>query len=351
MESRRRARTPARHSAMRRRSILLAALALWASAVPAARARAAPYSARPDVQEFVGMLADEQGLPRQWIETIIDSGRHSPAAERLMTPGLTPPPRDWRRYRAQALDTVRLREAAQFRQTQRPALARAAEEFGVAPEVIVSIIGIETLFGRLMGRFRTLDVLVTLAFDYPRRAAFYRSELAHFLVLGYDGRIDVRRQTGSFAGAIGLPQFMPGSIRRFALDYDGDGRIDLTRSAADAIGSIGSYLRHHGWQPDKRPMFDATAEPEVAEQLGRGIVADRSWADLAALGVRIDGYLPPETPVLLVDLPYRRDDGGSGVEYRVGTVNLSALLHYNRSYFYAAAVAEFAATLHDERGT
>lgn len=336
---------------MKRRPMLLAALVLCGPAGTIASARPARYSARPDVQDFIGMLAQEQGLPRQWIEQTIDSGRHSADAERLMTPALTPPPRDWRRYRAQALDAVRLREAARFQKAQHPALARAAEEFGVAPAVIVSIIGIETVFGRTMGRFRTLDVLLTLAFDYPRRAAFYRSELAHFLVLGYDGRIDVQRQTGSFAGAIGLPQFMPGSIRRFALDYDGDGRIDLTRSAADAIGSVANYLRQHGWQRDQRPMFDASVDPTVAEQIGRGIVADRSWADLAALGVRIDGYLPPDTPVLLVDLPYQRDDGGSGVEYRIGTVNLSALLHYNRSYFYAAAVAEFAATLHDDSGT
>jgi membrane-bound lytic murein transglycosylase B len=226
-----------------------------------------------------------------------------------------------------------------------PVLSRAEEDFGVPPEISVAIVGIETLFGRIMGSFRTLDVLLTLAFDYPRRADFYREELTHFLVLGYDGRIDVLKQTGSFAGAIGLPQFMPGSIRRYALDYDGDNRIDLVRSAADAIGSIASYLHQQGWQRNRPVMFSATADEAIVEQLGRGITAAHPWVTVAELGVRIDGYLPPDTPVLLLDLPYLRSDGSTGVEYRIGTANLATLLHYNRSYFYAAAVAEFAAEL------
>jgi membrane-bound lytic murein transglycosylase B len=138
---------------------------------------------------------------------------------------------------------------------------------------------------------------------------------------------------------------MPSSIRRYALDFDGDGRVDLARSAADAIGSVASYLHREGWQRDRPVMFDAIANEAIAEQLGRGIAAAHTWADVAELGVRIDGYLPPETKVLLLDLPYLQGDGSANVEYRIGTVNMAALLHYNRSYFYGAAVAEFAATL------
>jgi membrane-bound lytic murein transglycosylase B len=138
---------------------------------------------------------------------------------------------------------------------------------------------------------------------------------------------------------------MPGSIRRYAVDYDGDGRVDLSRSAADAIGSVASYLQQQGWQRDRPVIFDAVANEAIAAQLGRGIAAVHAWADVADLGVRIDGYLRPDAQVLLLDLPYLLDDAAGGVEYRIGTANLAAILHYNRSYFYGAAVAEFAAAL------
>lgn len=335
---------------VRRRQLLLGALASIAGAGQARPPVPGPYAGRPDVRAFVDGVAAEHGVPREWAERVLATGRRSAQAERLMTPSLTPPPRDWLRYRARALDEARLREAAVFQQAHRGVLARAGGDFGVPAEIVVAIIGIETVFGRVMGSFRTLDVLLTLAFDYPRRADFYREELAHFLALGHQGRIDVLKQTGSFAGAIGLPQFMPSSIRRHALDYDGDGRIDLARSVPDAIGSVASYLHRQGWQRDEPVMFDAIANEAIADRLGRGIVAAHAWADVADLGVRIDGYLRPEARVVLLDLPFLQDDDSTDYEYRIGTVNLATLLHYNRSYFYGAAVAEFAATLRSRLG-
>lgn len=328
-----------------RRRILLGALAWAAGAAHSRQPARGPYAGRSDVVEFINSVLADFGIPPAWAERVLAAGHYSAQAEQLMTPSLTPPPRDWLRYRARALDGARLRQATVFQNTHRRALARAFDDFGVPPEIVVAIIGIETVFGRIMGNFRTLDVLVTLAFDYPRRAAFYREELAHFLALGHQGRIDVLKQTGSFAGAIGLPQFMPSSIRRYAIDYDGDGRVDLARSPPDAIGSVASYLHQHGWQRDQPVMFDAIANEAIAEQLGRGIVAAHAWSDVADLGVRIDGYLPPETRVVLLDLPYLRDDDSITYEYRIGTANLATILHYNRSYFYGAAVAEIAAAL------
>lgn len=328
-----------------RRALLLAGLAAPVAATRAQGNAAAPYPARPEVQAFIDALVDEQGLARGWVEQVLATGRYSARAERLMTPSLTPPPRNWLAYRARVFDANRLRAALLYWQRHEDTLARAQEEFSVPPQIVVAIIGIETMFGRLMGSFRTLDVLLTLAFDYPRRADFYRRELAHFLVLAHDGRIDALKQTGSFAGAIGLPQFMPGSIRRYALDFDGDERIDLARSAADAIGSVANYLLTEGWQRERPVIFRARANEAIADALGRGIAPVHLWREVAELGVRIDGYLPPDSPVLLLDLPFARDDGSTGIEYRLGTVNLAAILHYNRSYFYAAAVAEFAAAL------
>ena len=333
-----------------RRRALLAALAFAAGAGQARPPAPVPYAGRPDVQVFIDTVVADHGVPRGWAEKVLATGRRSAQAQRLMTPSLTPPPRDWARYRARALDEARLRDAAAFHGAHRRTLARALDDFGVPAEIVVAIIGIETVFGRVMGNFRTLDVLLTLAFDYPRRSAFYREELAQFLVLGHQGHLDVLTQTGSFAGAIGLPQFMPSSIRSYALDYDGDGRIELARSPTDAIGSVASYLHRQGWRRDEQVMFDAVANEAIAEQLGRGIVAAHAWADVADLGVRIDGYLPPDAKVVLLDLPYLQDDQSTNFEYRIGTVNLAAILHYNRSYFYGAAVAEFAATLRARAG-
>ncbi|MCS7101435.1 MAG: lytic murein transglycosylase, partial [Burkholderiaceae bacterium] len=200
----------------------------------------------------------------------------------------------------------------------------------------------ETHFGRVLGGHRTLDVLLTLAFDYTRRADFYREELAHFLLLCHERRLDPLALRGSYAGALGLPQFMPSSIRGFALDFDGDGRVDLAANAADAVGSVGNYLAAHGWRADLPVALPAQADSEVLEILGRGIRAVYRWRDVAALGVAIDGALEDEARVLLIDLPYVTADGAEGVQWRIGTVNFSALLHYNRSYFYAAAVVELA---------
>jgi membrane-bound lytic murein transglycosylase B len=330
---------------LKRRQLLLAALACAVSPAQARRAAPAGYLGRPEVRDFADRLAADHGLGRDWIERVLATGRRSREAERLMTPALTPPPRDWSRYRARAIDELRLREALRYGRTHQRSLARAEDEFGVPGDIVVAIIGIETVFGRVMGAFRTLDVLLTLAFDYPRRADFYRGELAHFLVLGHEGRIDVLKQTGSFAGAIGLPQFMPSSIRRYAVDFDGDGRVDLARSAPDAIGSVASFLARHGWEREAPVMFGAIANEAIVALAGGGITASRPWSELADLGVQIDGELPPGTPVVLLDLPYPIDDGDTAFEYRVGTVNLAAILHYNRSYFYGAAVAEFAAEL------
>jgi membrane-bound lytic murein transglycosylase B len=329
---------------MHRRRLLLSALAFAAPGLHARGRTIAAYPERPEVQAFIETLTAEQGIPRSWLVQVLASGRYSEQVEKLMTPSVAPAPRDWLRYRALAFDEARLREAATFIETHRKTLLRAYGEFGVPPEIVVAIIGIETVFGRVMGSHRTLDALLTLAFDYPRRADFYREELAHFLVLGYDGRLDTLKQAGSFAGAIGLPQFMPGSIRRYALDYDGDQRVDLARSSADAIGSVANYLHQQGWERDRPIMFNAVADESIAEALGRGIAARHRWAEVADLGVRIDGYLPPDAAVLLLDLPYVRG-AGSSVDYRLGTVNMATILHYNRSYFYGTAVAELAAAI------
>ena len=336
---------------MNRRNALLSLAALGlASARPAfaqvvngETSGSLPYLLRDDVRAYIDDFVLVYGLDRGWIEQAFAQARYSEQAEKLTTPSLTPPgARNWLAYRARNVDERRIREGAQFLRDERSALARASERWGVPEEIIVGIIGVETIFGRVTGSFRTLDVLLTLSFDYTRRAPMYREELAQFLLLCHEQGIDPLLPRGSFAGALGLPQFMPGSIRRWAVDFDGDGRVDLADSRADAIGSVANFLVGHGWQRDLPVQFRATADREISDTLGRGITALQAWRDVAALGVTIDGDLDPETRVLLLDLPFRRPSGDEGVEFRLGTANLQALLHYNRSYFYAVAVADLA---------
>jgi membrane-bound lytic murein transglycosylase B len=335
---------------MFRRHFLFAAAAstcsLAASANTPQDGSRSGYLARADVQAWIDALVAEHGLARAKIEGWMRAARYDAGSERLMTPTTTPAPRDWQAYRRRALDERRVLAGLDFWKAQREPLLRAQQQFGVAPEVIVAILGIETMYGRYMGRFVTLDVLATLSFDYLRRAEFFRAELGHFLVLAEDGRIDPLTQTGSFAGAIGLPQFMPGSIRRYALDYDNSGQIDLAGSESDAIGSIANYLHTQGWQADLPVHLRAQADEELASALGRGILAQYPWSEVAERGVRVaEGDLPPATPVLLVDLPTPGSGGAGRIEYRVGTQNFASILHYNRSYFYASAVSDLSDVL------
>ncbi len=256
--------------------------------------------------------------------------------------------RNWIEYRDRYIEPARIDAGIAFWQANAEPLARAELQFGVPAEIIVAIIGIETYFGRITGNFRTLDVFTTLAFDYPRRADFYRAEFVEFLLLAREQKVDPASFRGSFAGAIGLPQFMPGSIRRWAVDFDNDGRVDLLGSAADAIGSVASFLVAHGWERGHPIAFEVSADEAMVDALGRGIEARTTWSSALAAGVAGDLPLSLDTPVLLIDLPLVRD-GEPDRDYRIGTVNFSAILNYNRSYFYATAVAEYAAALRDRR--
>jgi membrane-bound lytic murein transglycosylase B len=329
---------------MHRRAALMLLAALACS--PAAHARA-PYLARTEVQQFIDELVGTHGFERARVERWMKQARHSSTVERLMQPAIPFAQRNWIEYRDRYVEPVRITAGISFWQANAAAAARAEEQFGVPADVIVAIIGIETYFGRITGHFRTLDVFTTLAFDYLRRADFYRAEFVEFLLLAREQNADPASYRGSFAGAIGLPQFMPGSIRRWAVDFDGDGRIDLLGSPADAIGSVASFLVGHGWQRGVPIAFEVGADEAMVDALGRGIEARTAWSAALAAGVTGDPLLPLDTAVLLIDLPLVAADGQPGRAYRIGTTNFSALLNYNRSYFYAAAVTEFAAALRE----
>ncbi len=314
-----------------------------------AHARASnEHLARDDVQQFIDGLVTAHGFDRVLLERWIKEARYSATVERLMQPPIPFGQRNWLDYRKRYLDEPRIRAGIVFWQAHRAALARAEQQFGVPAAIIVAIIGVESYFGRTTGDFRTLDVLTTLSFDYLRRADFYRTEFVEFLLLARDQKRDPLTYRGSFAGAIGLPQFMPGSVRRWGVDFDGDGRIDLLASPVDAIGSVANFLQAHGWQRDLQVEFPAQADEATVDALGRGIVAGTPWWSAMAEGVVADLPLTLDTPVLVIDLPIVDSDGHSDRQYRVGTVNFSAILHYNRSYFYAAAVSDYANALREQ---
>ncbi|HVG05971.1 MAG TPA: lytic murein transglycosylase B [Burkholderiaceae bacterium] len=318
---------------------VLAALALIPLVSNAIANTRTPYLQRAEVQQFIDELIAQHGFDRQRIERWFSQARYSASVERYMQPPVSFAQRNWIDYRARYLDEPRVLSGAAFVRNNQAAMERAQREFGVPPEIIAAIIGVETNYGRITGNFRTLDALVTLSFDYLRRAEYFRRELIEFFLLTREQNADPLQIKGSFAGALGLPQFMPGSIRRHAVDFDGDGRVDLTSSAADAIGSVASFLAAHGWERDAPIVFDAIADEAIVDALGRGIKATVTWSDALGAGVEGDVPLPLDARVLVIDLPIA--DGGE-VErlYRVGTVNFSALLHYNRSYFYASAVVD-----------
>lgn len=311
-----------------------------------APARAQPASdwlQREDVRAFMRALVERHGFSEGELSSILSRARPSESAIRFMAPPPAGTRRSWSQYRGRFIDQVRIREGLRFWRENRTTLRRAAEQFGVPEDIIVSIIGIETLYGRQAGDFRVIDVLATLAFDYPRRAEYFREELEQYLLLARETGFDPLSWRGSFAGAVGLPQFMPGSIRRHAVDFDGDGRIDLRASPADAIGSVANFLVNHGWRKGAATHYPAALEDESRARpaVEAGIPPRLLMSELASLGVSSPQSIPPDEPVSLIDLP----DGDQPTQYVLGAQNFYVITRYNRSYFYAMVVIDFAREL------
>ena len=221
----------------------------------------------------------------------------------------------------------------------------AEDRYGVPRDIVAGIIGIETLYGRNQGHFRVLDVLCTLSFDYKRRAEYFKTELTEFLLLIREQNLEPTSVLGSFAGAIGMGQFMPSSIRKLAVDFDGDGVVDLTNSPGDAIGSVANYLTDRGWVRGMPPFFTCTPTKDADLSVASGGVRPTmTLREVLKAGFVPDFELslPEDEPLMVVDLPCRDSKGRLYTEYRLGTRNFAAILAYNRSYFYACAVSDLA---------
>jgi membrane-bound lytic murein transglycosylase B len=324
---------------------LAGALSLLIAFAASAQAPAG-YASRPDVQAFIAEISARHGIPPQELEQLFKRVRHQPSIIRAMTPQVKGA-RSWQQYRARFLTPTRIDGGVAFWQRHQAALERASQEYGVPPQIIVAIIGVETEYGRVMGDFRIADALVTLAFDYPRRAEFFRGELEEFLLLARELSGDALGFRGSFAGAVGLPQFMPGSYRRYAVDFDGDGRRDLRGSPIDAVGSVANFLVQHGWKPGGPIAVPATVPGPEARALADGRVeTTRTAAELRDAKVSFATGIDDAQPSVLIEL----DSVDADPVFWVGFENFYVITRYNRSSFYAISVLELAQAIHAARG-
>ena len=212
------------------------------------------YAAREDVQRFIADMVEQHGFRHRELVTLFSKVRRQSSVLRAMSTPAESVQRSWQAYRSRFLNPGRIEAGVAFYLRHAPALERAAKLYGVPEAVIVAIIGVETVYGRNVGGYRVVDALATLAFDFPPRADYFRGELEQFLLHARQESIDLFSLKGSYAGAIGIAQFMPGSYRRFAVDFDGDGRRDISGSAVDALGSVANFLKEHGWQR-KQPIL------------------------------------------------------------------------------------------------
>ncbi|UCV10457.1 lytic murein transglycosylase B [Dechloromonas denitrificans] len=302
-----------------------------------AAAKPPSFADNPATIEFAREMEQRHGFNADELLDKFAQTSSNAKVLQLIKPPASPQQRSWERYRPRFLNDRRIDGGVRFWQDNRTVLARARAMYGVPEEIIVAIIGVETEYGRNTGGFRVLESLATLAFDYPRRADFFRTELEQFLLLARENNMDPLSIKGSFAGAIGIPQFMPGSQRRYAVDFDGDQRVDLSGSFDDAVGSVGRFLEQHGWQAGQPIAVAARLQGEPARELiEAGIRPTLKVGELAAQG--ISSRAGNEDNVALIDLV----SPGRETEYWLGYENFYVITRYNRSSFYAMSVFQLA---------
>lgn len=324
--------------------IFLFALCLFAST-----AQATSYAGRADVQAFVAEMQARHGIDAESLTALFEKTAPLPAVLKAIQPPADPRVRSWRTYRNRFIEPRRIAAGLAFWDKHPATLAKAEALTGVPAELIVSIIGIETFYGRHLGRFETFAALTTLAFDYPPRADLFRRELEALLLLARENGEPPTRYRGSFAGAIGLPQFLPSSIRAYAVDFDKRAGIDLTGSPTDAIGSVANFLKEHGWEAGGpvtlKVGVGGTAQGATHDTLiAEGIRPVRRPAEMTTFGVEIPAEAP-DAPAALIDLV----TPDAETEYWLGYQNFFVITRYNRSSFYAMAVWQFAQTLKERR--
>ena len=295
---------------------------------------------RREIQDFVSNMVARHGFSgTALLETLADAEPQARILELIARPAERVTP--WWRYRSNFLNAERINAGSAFWAEHRATLARAEKQTGVPAAYVVAIIGVETAYGKITGNWRALDALMTLGFDYPPRAAFFRGELEQLLLLAQDEGLDPAQLRGSYAGALGPPQFMPSSYRRYALDADGDGRRDLLRDWDDVIVSVANYFKAHGWSAGSPVLLEASSDADTFAKLDfRNLELNETLGTLRARGVAFASELPDVTPAIL--LPAELE---TGPNVRIGLANFKVITQYNRSIRYAMAVHDLAADI------
>ena len=292
---------------------------------------AGDYVDNPAVTAVID-AAVEQGVDRQWaIDVIASAERKQSILDAIARPAEKTKP--WYEYREIFLTPKRIDQGVEFAAKHAGTLRQVSDKTGVPASIIVSIIGVETFYGRIAGSYRVVDALATLAFDYPPRSPFFSSELAHFLVLAWESGKDPLVLKGSYAGAMGYGQFMPSSYRAYAVDYDADGVIDIWDNPEDAIYSVANYLASHGWEPGQPVVIPAVAEVPDQKIFQAGLKPVFTVGELRSLGIRPIQDISDSAAAIALSL-----DGEDEPEYWLGLDNFYVITRYNHSAMYALAV-------------
>ena len=301
----------------------------------------------PGAEEFAARAAEEHGMDVAEVTALLENARFKQSIVDAMTRPAEAKP--WHQYRPIFLTDKRIEGGVEFWRENEELVAQAAEEYGVDPEYIVSIIGVETFYGGNIGSYRVLDALTTLSFYYPSslrdRSDFFSKELMHFMVLGKEESLPLRDAKGSYAGAMGLGQFMPSSYREYAVDLDGDGRRDLWSSMADVVGSVANYLHRHGWQAGQPVTSRAVVAEgaDTAQATKSSYKPEKTAGELAAAGFTPAKEVPADTPAAAIRL-----EEESGESFWLVYKNFYVITRYNRSSLYAMAVHDLSQAILEE---
>ncbi|WP_301359512.1 lytic murein transglycosylase B [Stutzerimonas nitrititolerans] len=297
------------------------------------------------IAEFVEEMKRDYGFAgEQVVELLKQAERKQVILDAISRPAERVKP--WKEYRPIFITDSRIAQGVDFWRQNEAALSRAEAEYGVPAEVIVAIIGVETFYGRNTGNYRVIDALATLGFDYPPRQPFFRQQLREFLVLAREEQVDPLTLKGSYAGAMGLPQFMPSSFRAYAVDFDDDGHIDIWNNPVDAIGSAANYFKRHGWTAGEPVVARAAISGDAYEQgLTVGLEPVLNAAQMRDLGWQSEAQISDDTAVTAFRL-----EGAEGDEFWLGLPNFYVITRYNRSVMYAMAVHQLSEELAQARG-
>jgi membrane-bound lytic murein transglycosylase B len=292
---------------------------------------------RPEIVAFVNEVTQRDGLKRREVKRLLKEARPQPKIIDMMNRPIEKVV-PWWEYREHFVNPERISDGAHFWAEHREALERVASTYQVPPEYLVAILGVETRYGRVTGHYRVLDALATLAFDYPPRHSYFEGELAQFMVLAKEKQVDPLTTTGSYAGAMGAPQFMPSAYRRYAVTVGNDQRSDLWGDWDEILASVANYLRENGWRPGAPVLAETSLEPGATFHVEPHNLEPNETVDtLGAHGVKVNLEVSPDTPALLI-LAEQSD----GPAYRVGFHNFYVLTRYNASARYAMAVHDLA---------